>query len=168
MVKPKKNKATAKTGKAKSMKRLSYSSAARMILAAYITIFLLSQLFTFDKFPGMLEAIGVSSPWSTVVAIWLVVAQLLSLPFLLRTSVPALLNRISLMMSALAMLTLSILEVLAYTSGATIIFGASLGLPSGSWSLLLLLALWLLLVWGIFGEKLQPKVKVDKKKTKIA
>ena len=58
--------------------------AARLLLAGYIIILLLLQLFSFDAFPAMLVGIGLDGVWSYIAAIALVVVELLALPFLLQ------------------------------------------------------------------------------------
>ena len=64
--------------KPKSTNRTTNIASLRLILGGYLVVFLLAQLFTYEKFPSMLESIGLGN-WSTVGAIVLVLAQLLAL-----------------------------------------------------------------------------------------
>ncbi len=126
--------------------------AARLLLAGYIIILLLLQLFSFDVFPAMLAGIGLDGTWSYVVAIALVVVELLALPFLLHMKLSKKFLNISMISGSVALLALSILEVWAFTAGQSVLFGATFDLPGGSWSILLLLALWLLFAWGAWND----------------
>lgn len=145
---------------------ISGAQAAKILLAGYILVLLLLQLFSFDTFPAMLMGIGLGSAVSYVVAIALVVIELLSLPFLLQMKLPKKIFLASMISGGLALLTLSVLEVVAFLDGLSVIFGATFELPGGVWSLLLLLALWLLFAWGVLDEigLLSTKKKVSSKK----
>ena len=126
--------------------------AARLLLAGYIIILLLLQLFSFDVFPAMLAGIGLDGVWSYIAAIALVVVELLALPFLLQMKLSKKFLNVSMISGGVALLVLSILEVWAFTAGQSVLFGATFDLPGGSWSILLLLALWLLFAWGAWNE----------------
>ena len=128
----------------------------QLILAGYIVVFLLAQLFSFDKFPAQLEAIGLGG-WSVAVAIILVMVELLAVPFLIGLSMPKTLSLASRVAVYLSVILLTVLEVFAYMAGATIIFGASLDLPGGLWSVFLLIAMWMLLLWVAVSGSEQHK-----------
>ena len=132
--------------KPKSTNRTTNIASLRLILGGYLVVLLLAQLFAFEKFPSMLESIGLGD-WSTVVAIVLALAQLLALPFLIGLKLPARLVFASFVSVFVALVLLSVLEVMALISDATILFGATLDLPGGFWSICLLLALWVLYGW---------------------
>ena len=131
---------------------LTNARAARLLLAGYIIILLLLQLFSFDAFPAMLAGIGLDGVWSYIAAIALVVVELLALPFLLQMKLSKKFLNVSMISGGVALLVLSILEVWAFTTGQSVLFGATFDLPGGSWSILLLLALWLLFAWGAWNE----------------
>ena len=131
---------------------LTNARAARLLLAGYIIILLLLQLFSFDAFPAMLAGIGLDGTWSYIAAIALVVVELLALPFLLQMKLSKKFLNVSMISGGVALLVLSILEVWAFTTGQSVLFGATFDLPGGSWSILLLLALWLLFAWGVWND----------------
>ena len=133
-------------------KDITSARAAKILLAGYVLVLLLLQLFSFDAFPTMLVSIGLGSTVNYVVAIALVVTELLALPFLLQMKLPKRVFLASMISAGLALLTLSVIEVMAFRGGLSVIFGATFELPGGVWSLLLLLALWLLFVWGVLDE----------------
>ena len=132
--------------KAKNSKKPKSTNRTTNIASGYLVVLLLAQLFAFEKFPSMLESIGLGD-WSTVVAIVLALAQLLALPFLIGLKLPTRLVFASFVSVFVALVLLSVLEVMALISDATILFGATLDLPGGFWSICLLLALWVLYAW---------------------
>ena len=149
----KKKEDVTKKATTKQREQVSSLRAVRFLLAGYVLLFLLLQLFTFEKFPALLESAGVAGGWSHGVAIGLVVVELLALPYLLQMKLPGRVRRASLVSGVVAMLTLTVLEVIAFTHEQTVMFGATFGLPGGSWSLLFLAALWTLLAWSVFGGR---------------
>ena len=138
------------------------SRAVRLLLAAYVLVLLLTQLFTFDKFPELLAVSGVGAGW----AVLLVVVELLALPFLLGMKLPMSVVRASVGFGATALTLLSVLEWVAYSHGASILFGATFELPGGMWAIFFLAALWILFFWGIWDKlvAILPKVKLSKKR----
>ena len=54
---------------------------AKLTTGVLVILLLLCQLFTFEKFPGILLAVGVNSSMSLAVMIVLVITELMSLPF---------------------------------------------------------------------------------------
>lgn len=139
-----------------SKKRIETTTpqAMRLVLAGYLLVLLVLQLFTFEQFPELVATAGVGGVYSYIVAIALVVVELMALPYLISMKVPTRLQKLSLVSLILAMVGLSVLEVSAYLSGQTVVFGATFGLPGGSWSLLFMAALWVLAFWGVFGNRL--------------
>ena len=131
--------------------QLSTPEGARLLLGGYLLVFLLCQLFTFEKFPTLLESIGLGV-MATVAAIILVVLQLLATPSLIGLRVPTRVKKASAVSVFGAMLVLTGLEIAAFTVGRTVLFGATLDLPGGAWSLCLLAALWALLLWVTFSK----------------
>ena len=132
-------------------RQLSTPDGARLLLSGYLLVFLLCQLFTFEKFPTLLESIGLGV-MATVAAIILVVLQLLATPSLIGLRVPTRVKKASAVSVFGAMLVLTGLEIAAFTVERTVLFGATLDLPGGAWSLCLLAALWALLLWVTFSK----------------
>lgn len=141
--------------KKKSVKKRPQLSSARavgMLLAGYVVLLMLLQLLTFERFPGLMEGIGLVGAWGIVVAIALVVAELLAMPFWLRLKTAVWVRRMSFVAGFVALLGLVVLELFALSSNQTVVFGATLDLPAGSWTLLFLAALWVLQVWNVWGD----------------
>lgn len=133
----------------KKLKQITTGQAARLLLAGYILVMLLLQLFTFEAFPGMLSVAGIVAPWSYVLAVLLVVLELLALPFLIDLRLPSGAVLASKVSGLLAIGLATVLEIFGLANGQAVMFGATFDLPSGSWTLFLLAALWVLMVWGL-------------------
>lgn len=130
---------------------MSVVQIVRRIIAGYILVIVLSQLFSFDKFPGVLA--GMSNVMAVVCAIILVITEVGALPFLLAMDVSARLRKVSAVMGVVALLLLTLLEGMAFCHGVSMIFGATFDLPGGSWSLLFLAGVWILAIWASgFGQ----------------
>ena len=128
---------------------------ARLVLASYLIVILLLQLFMFHKFPAVLQGVGIEGDWAYVSAIALVTAQLATLPFLLGLRASPGVKNGSLAGVFIALVSLTAVEIVAMLGGQTILFGATFDVPGGSWSIPLLMALWVLAIWGILlPEKL--------------
>ena len=119
----------------------------KLITGLLIMVLLLCQLFTFEKFSAVLTSAGISSSLSLPIAILLVIAELVSLPFLINMNMS---KRISLMSRTAGFLSLGIMTVisfLAFVNGyAAVIFGATLKNVSGLVGVLILAIMWLLLI----------------------
>lgn len=138
-----------KISKAKeTAKRLKLARAVRLVLAFYILAMLILQLFTFEDFPHTISLLGASGAGLYAVAIVLVLLELMSLPFLIGLKTKDAVLSISFACGIATMLVLTVLEILAFSAGQTVIFGATFALPGGSWSLLFLAAMWVLVVWS--------------------
>ena len=152
--------------KKQSTENLNSSRTARIFMALYIVLLLLLQLFTFDKFPDLLAKLGVSSGW----AVLLIVLELLSLPFLLDMKLPVVYRKISMWIGVATLVLLTALETMAYENNISVMFGATFDLPGGSWSILLIVAMWILFAWGawndiskIWTHLVLPKTRAHKK-----
>jgi hypothetical protein len=119
----------------------------KLITGLLIMVLLLCQLFTFEKFPGILLAVGINSSMSLAVMIVLVITELMSLPFLIGMEISRLailVSRVAGFISLGAMMMISIMAVLNGTP--TVIFGATLKNVSGLVGVLMLAIMWLLLI----------------------
>ena len=141
---------------------ISSSQVVRILLAVIILALILSQLFTFEKFPSLLASMGVSSGW----AVLLVVAELFALPFLLGMKLPTSILRVGGISCVATMILLTALESMAYENGISVIFGATFELPGGSWSLLFLAAMWAMLIWAVWDNLVAfwTKISLPKKR----
>ena len=132
----------------------SYVRGAKMLLAGYLIVFMLLQLFSFETFPAQLANIGVPGEWSYVVAIALVVLELLSLPYLLGMKLSRTMRHTSKIVCGMALFALTVLEFMGAMAGVSVLLGATFVLPGGAWSITLMLALWMLFVWGVWGNNI--------------
>ena len=143
---------------------MSVVQIVRRIIAGYILVIVLSQLFSFDKFPSMLA--GLPGMLAAVCAIVLVVTEVGALPFLLAMDISARLRKVSAVMGVVALLLLTLLESMAFCHGVSMIFGATFDLPGGSWSLLFLGGVWILAIWASgFGQGATATVKHQERST---
>ena len=143
---------------------MSVVQIIRLIVAGYILVIVLSQLFSFDKVPAMLA--GMPGVMAVVCAIILVVTEVGALPFLLAMDISARLRKVSAIMGVVALLLLTLLESMAFCHGVSMIFGATFDLPGGSWSLLFLAGVWILAIWASgFGQGATTTVKSQETST---
>ena len=150
--------------KTSTKRPMSVVQIIRLIVAGYILVIVLSQLFSFDKFPSMLA--GLPGVMAVVCAIVLVVTEVGALPFLLAMDVSARLRKVSAVMGVVALLLLTLLEGMAFCHGVSMIFGATFDLPGGSWSLLFLAGVWILAIWASgFGQGAITTVKSQETST---
>lgn len=117
-------------------------SVLRLVAAFLVLCMTLCQLFTFERFPDMVVAAGVAPGIATFIAIVIVVLEVLALPWLIGMRVVYWVRAMSMVAAVAALSTVTILELMAYCHGVTIVLGATLAIPSGPWSLLYLAVIW--------------------------
>lgn len=139
--------------------QISSARAARLFLAGYLLVLLLSQLFTFDELPGVLEAVGIEGVFGYIVPGVLVLSGLFSLPYLIDLKIGSGLKKISLVAGFVYLFNMTAVEILAFLGQQSVIFGATFDLPGGAWSLIFLSALWVLALWGALGQDKLTKSK---------
>lgn len=121
---------------------------AKLTMGVLVILLLLCQLFTFEKFPGILLAVGVNSSMSLVVMIVLVITELISLPFFIGMEISRLailVSRVAGFISLGMMVAISVAAVMNGSPSA-VIFGATLKDVSGLVGVLILAIMWLLLI----------------------
>ena len=120
----------------------------KLITGLLIMVLLLCQLFTFEKFPGILLAVGINSSMSLAVMIVLVITELMSLPFLIGMEISRLailVSRVAGFISLGMMVAISVAAVMNGSSSA-MIFSATLKDVSGLVEVFMLATMWLLLI----------------------
>lgn len=139
--------------------KLTYTDSIKIILAMYILVILLSQLFTFETFPAKIaDAIGGSLTAGMVFAVLLVLMELLSIPYLISMKIKPKIIKVSRAIAGVSLASLLIFELMAITRGLSLMFGTTFDLPSGSWSILLLIALIILYAWAVMAGKSSQKL----------
>lgn len=120
---------------------------SKLTIGVLIILLLLCQLFTFEKFPGILLAVGINSSMSLVVMMVLVITELVSLPFLIGMEISRLAILVSRVAGFISLGLMTMISIMAVLNGApTVIFGATLKNVSGLVGVLMLAIMWLLLM----------------------
>lgn len=129
-----------------------------ILAAAIIVLFLVGQLFTYEKFPAVLNDMwlpGVGQPQSIVLAALTVLAELFALPFLLRMRLSLAMRVVSMAMGWLVVVFwLCVLVWQNVTPSALTnagLLGATVSLAVGWWMVLAVLALGVLAAWASWG-----------------
>lgn len=138
-----------------------------MLAAGIIAVMAVAQLFTFENFPAVIASIWLpgGEVMARVIAAFIVIAEILALPFLLSMRLSPLFRVVSMVLGwiiVLKWLFFAIWEnVMLATLTNTGMFGATVPLPVGWWSVFFSLALGILIVWASWG--MWPKMKRSKK-----
>lgn len=119
----------------------------KLATGVLIILLLLCQLFTFEKFPGILLAVGINSSTSLVVTIALVITELMSLPFFIGMEISRLVVLISRAAGFISLGLMTMASVMAVMNGApAVIFGATLKNVNGLVGVMVLIIMWALLM----------------------
>lgn len=130
----------------------------KLIAGLFIIVPLLCQLFTFEKFSAALISAGITPYLSLPIAILLVIAELMSLPFLIDMNMP---KRITLTSRTAGFLSLGIMTAigfLAFANGhAAVIFGATIKNANNVAAIFLVFMMWILLICANLSTKKTAK-----------
>ena len=130
----------------------------KLITGLLIMVPLLCQLFTFEKFSAVITSAGIPPYLSLPIAILLVIAELVSLPFLIDMNMP---KRITLTSRTAGFLSLGIMTVisfLAFANGhAAVIFGATIKNVNNVAAIFLVCVTWALLICANLSTKKTAK-----------
>lgn len=108
---------------------------------------LLCQLFTFEKFSAVLTSAGIMPYLSLPIAILLVIAELVSLPFLIDMNMPKRIALTSRMAGFLSLGIMTVISFLAFMNGhAAVIFGATIKNVNNVAAIFLVFVMWALLI----------------------
>lgn len=124
--------------------------SVRLLLAGSLAAIALLQLFTFEEFPARLADVGIAMEIAPLLATLLVVIEVLALPFVLRMQLSPAFRVLSMGLGWLASLMLvwvAVLENITSPNGLDAVFGATLSLPVGGWTICAALALCVLSAW---------------------
>ena len=123
-----------------------------------MTGLLLCQLFTFEKFSAALISAGITSYLSLPIAILLVVAELMSLPFLIDMNMSKRITPTSRMAGFLSLGIMTVTSFLAFANGhAAIIFGATIKNVNNVTAIFLVFMMWILLICANLSTKKTAK-----------
>ncbi len=152
--------------------RTSNIQTVSLLAATILAVMVLAQLFSFEDFPAVISSLWLpggefTAKVSTAV---LVTAEVLALPFLLSLRLSPLFRIVSMVLGWAVVLlwtSLTVWEnlVIGAISNSGL-FGATIPLPVGWWSVLFSLALGVLIVWTSWG--MWPMRKKKHKKHIVA
>ena len=119
---------------------------------------LLCQLFTFEKFSAVITSAGIPSSLSLPIAILLVIAELVSLPFLIDMDMPKRITLTSRMAGFLSLGIMTVISFLAFVNGhAAVIFGATIKNVNNVAEIFLVFVMWILLICANLSTKKTAK-----------
>ena len=119
---------------------------------------LLCQLFTFEKFSAVITSVGIPSYLSLPIAILLVIAELVSLPFLIDMNMPKRITLTSRMAGFLSLGIMTVISFLAFANGhAAVIFGATIKNVNNVAAIFLVFMMWILLICANLSTKKTAK-----------
>ena len=131
----------------------------KLITGILIIVPLLCQLFTFEKFSAVLTSAGVSSSLSLSVAIILVVAELMSLPFLIDMNISKKAILVSRVSGFLSLGIMTVISFLAFANGyAAVIFGATIKNVNNVAAIFLVFMMWILLICANLSTKKNSQI----------
>lgn len=130
----------------------------KLIAGLFIIMPLLCQLFTFEKFSAVLTSAGITPYLSLPIAILLVVAELMSLPFLIDMNMS---KRITLTSRTAGFLSLGVMTVISFLAFANeygaVIFGATIKNVNNVAAIFLVFVMWILLICANLSTKKTAK-----------
>ena len=130
----------------------------KLITGLLIMVPLLCQLFTFEKFSAVITSAGIPSSLSLPIAIILVVAELMSLPFLIDMDMPKRITLTSRMAGFLSLGIMTVISFLAFANGyAAVIFGATIKNVNSTAAIFLVFVMWALLICANLSTKKTAK-----------
>ena len=126
---------------------IKVNKIVKLITGLLIMVPLLCQLFTFEKFSAVLTSAGIMPYLSLPIAILLVIAELVSLPFLIDMNMPKRIALTSRMAGFLSLGIMTVISFLAFMNGhAAVIFGATIKNVNNVAVIFLVFMVWILLI----------------------
>lgn len=130
----------------------------KLIAGLLIIVPLLCQLFTFEKFSAVLTSAGITPYLSLPIAILLVVAELMSLPFLIDMDISKKAILVSRVSGFLSLGIMTVISFLAFVNGyAAVIFGATIKNVNNVAAIFLVFMMWILLICANLSTKKTAK-----------
>lgn len=130
----------------------------KLITGLLIMVPLLCQLFTFEKFSAVITSAGIPSSLSLSIAIILVVAELMSLPFLIDMNIPKRITLTSRVAGFLSLGIMTVISFLAFVNGyVAVIFGATIKNVNNVTAIFLVFMMWILLICANLSTKKTAK-----------
>lgn len=130
----------------------------KLITGLLIMVSLLCQLFTFEKFSAVLTSAGIPPYLSLPIAILLVIAELVSLSFLIDMNMSKRITLTSRMAGFLSLGIMTVISFLAFVNGyVAVIFGATIKNVNNVAAIFLVFMMWILLICANLSTKKTAK-----------
>ena len=130
----------------------------KLIIGLLIMVPLLCQLFTFEKFSAVITSAGIPPYLSLPIAILLVIAELVSLPFLIDMNMTKRITLTSRVAGFLSLGIMTVISFLAFANGhAAVIFGATIKNVNNVAAIFLVFVMWILLICANLSTKKTAK-----------
>ena len=130
----------------------------KLITGLLIMVPLLCQLFTFEKFSAVLTSAGIMPYLSLPIAILLVIAELVSLPFLIDMDMSKRITLTSRMAGFLSLGVMTVISFLVFANGyVAVIFGATIKNVNNVTAIFLIFVMWVLLICANLSTKKTAK-----------
>lgn len=130
----------------------------KLIAGLLIMVPLLCQLFTFEKFSAVLTSAGITPYLSLPIAILLVIAELVSLPFLIDMDISKKAILVSRVSGFLSLGIMTVISFLAFVNGYwAVIFGATIKNVNNVAAIFLIFMMWILLICANLSTKKTAK-----------
>jgi len=134
------------------------NKVVKLITGLLIMVPLLCQLFTFEKFSAVITSAGITPYLSLPIAILLVIAELVSLPFLIDMNMPKRITLTSRVAGFLSLGIMSVISFLAFMNGyVAVIFGATIKNVNNVAAIFLVFVMWILLICANLSTKKTAK-----------
>ena len=134
------------------------NKVVKLITGLLIMMPLLCQLFTFEKFSAVITSAVIPSSLSLPIAILLVIAELVSLPFLIDMNIPKRITLTGRMAGFLSLGIMTVISFLAFANGhAAVIFGATIKNVNNVAAIFLVFMMWILLICANLSTKKTAK-----------
>lgn len=131
----------------------------KLIAGLLIMVPLLCQLFTFEKFSAVLTSAGITPYLSLPIAILLVIAELVSLPFLIDMNMSKRITLTSRMAGFLSLGIMTVISFLAFVNEyAAVIFGATIKNVNNVAAIFLVFIMWILLICANLSTKKNSQI----------
>ena len=120
---------------------------------------LLCQLFTFEKFSAVITSAGIPPYLSLPIAILLVIAELVSLPFLIDMNMTKRITLTSRVAGFLSLGIMTVISFLAFVNGhVAVIFGATIKNVNNVAAIFLVFMMWALLICANLSTKKNSQI----------
>ena len=131
----------------------------KLITGLLIMVSLLCQLFTFEKFSAVLTSAGIPPYLSLPIAILLVIAELVSLSFLIDMNMSKRITLTSRMAGFLSLGIMTVISFLAFVNGyVAVIFGATIKNVNNVAAIFLVFMMWILLICANLSTKKNSQI----------